>query len=207
MCERLKELIAFCSRIRDATPALSEIDTQVLLIEPVLALAGWSVHDVSQTRRANRSARKQSFDIEMRVDAQSTWIDLALECKAVRSPEYNIEKMTTGNGIGGLVQMVKRDRSVWVCKAGDGVGQLRAYCANLPQYNSGRSVPVLTNGVEWVIFNTARFTGERRLTERLMESDIVGHARLDNPDFQQKIIDHLRPPNHTAPIEAIPTAS
>lgn len=207
MCVRLNELIALCRRIHVATPALSEIDTQVLLIEPVLELAGWNVRDVSQTRRASRSARKQRFDIEVGVDAHTNLVNLALECKAVFSPEYNIAKMNTLNGIGGLVRKVKGDGVVWECKRKDGAGQLRAYCAKFPQYTSGQSVPVLTNGEEWVIFNTARFTDESRLAERLTESDIVGHARLDNPDFQQAIIDHLRSPNHNALIGALPTAS
>lgn len=192
MCRCLEELKALYSDICQKTFTLSEIDTQVLFVEPVLELAGWNIRDVSQIQRANRSARNQHFDIEGRIDSSSQYVRLALECKALRSPEYNIKKIDTRKGIGGLHQSTTSGLLGWKCKQKDGVGQLRSYCVKFSQYNSFVSIPVLTNGVDWVIFNN-RFSNNNRLEHRLTEDDIASRASINDSDFQQKIIDCLRP--------------
>ena len=111
---------------------LSEIDTQVLLVEPVLQLAEWDIHDPKIVKRASRNTLKHEFDIETYLNMDSkTSVRLALECKSLSSAEFNIKKISSKAGVGKLTQKQYADLSLyWANKSHDGIGQLRAYCIN-----------------------------------------------------------------------------
>jgi len=82
---------------------LSEIDTQVLFVEPVIELAGWDIKDPTQVKRASRSTKKQEFDIEIyKFIKTPTKLHVAFECKSISSHEFNIDKINSRNGIGQL---------------------------------------------------------------------------------------------------------
>ena len=166
---------------------LSEIDTQVLLIEPVLKIAGWNVLNHDLVHRASRSPRAQEFDIEIYSSPdRPQQVSFAIECKALQSGWFNIDKMSTKD-IGQLAKQEGKDSTpYWVhnWKACDGVGQLRAYCRNYHHFSRDRSVAILTNGVEWVIFNTRTFVDESRLPHPISEDDIRARAKLTESSFE-----------------------
>ncbi len=129
---------------------LSEVDTQVLFIEPVIELSGWNIKDPTQVKRASRSTKKQEFDIEIYSSkGPPSKLHAAFEYKSISSHEFNIDKINSRNGIGQLTQkQKKRDQSLyWANKSGDGTGQLRAYCVNYSHFNEDSDIPILTNGL------------------------------------------------------------
>ena len=149
----LKEIRELYYRVKALD--LSEIDTQVLFIEPVLELAGWNIKDPTQVKRASRSTIKQEFDIEIYSSNEPpSKLHAALECKSISSHEFNIDKINNRNGIGQLTQKQKKNNQslYWANKSGDGTGQLRAYCINYSHFNEDSDIPILTNGFDWVIF-------------------------------------------------------
>ena len=79
----LGEIKALCSKLKlidDEKRTISEIDTQIFLIEPVLQLSGWDLYDPQKVKRTSRSYKKQEFDIELyKVD----YLRVAIECKAI----------------------------------------------------------------------------------------------------------------------------
>ena len=107
---------------------MSETDTQVLLIEPILGCAGWDSADPQVMRRANRDNRNRPrFDIEVyENDSGYEVLRVAVECKSLTSAEFNVGKLLDGEPCGGL----RIEDGRWRNDPGDGVGQLRAYCAN-----------------------------------------------------------------------------
>lgn len=121
---------------------LSEIDTQVILVEPILCIAGYDTYDPNIVKRASRNPQSLEFDIEI---YKGNKLFLAIEVKALSSHEFNIN---SEDKIGALF----KDNCKWKNKNGDGVGQLRAYCLNRHNKIEFTTKPILTNGLEWAIF-------------------------------------------------------
>lgn len=78
---------------RFKTSELSEIDTQILFIEPVIEISGWDIKDPTQVKRASRSTKKHEFDIEIcrengppRKLHAALCVQLRLVCSAGVSP-------------------------------------------------------------------------------------------------------------------------
>ena len=175
---------------------LSEIDTQILLIEPILQIADWDILDPSIVKRASRSNSKQEFDIEIYESINNPpRVKIAIECKSLDSPEFNADKIP--NGIGKLVQKYKKKKNAyyWANKSRDGIGQIRAYCANYAHYNPDYTIPVMTNGCEWLIFKSSQFANDSRLSSPVTNDDIFRRAKLTDDDFQDKIVNSLKSSN------------
>lgn len=177
--------------------SLSEIDTQILLIEPILQIAGWNIFDPLKVKRASRSSSKQEFDIEVYLSKNNPpRVKIAIECKSLRSSEFNFDKIDTKNGIGQLIQKQKKNKSLyWANKSGDGIGQLRAYCANYAHFLQDFSIPVLTNGFEWLIFGGHNFVNQLEFSSPVSKKDIISHGKLAESNFREKIVEHLRNTN------------
>ena len=176
------------------TLALSEIDTQILLVEPVLKIAGWDIYNPLVVKRASRSAYKQEFDIEMYASQENPpRVKIAIECKSLGSAEFNAHKLDSRNGVGQLSQKQRKDLSLyWANKSSDGIGQIRGYCVNFAHFSQDFSIPVLTNGFEWLIFSGDDFVSESNLSIRVSRSDIIACSKLTDSNFQECIIDKLR---------------
>jgi hypothetical protein len=177
---------------------LSEIDTQVLLIEPVFQLAGWNIYNHQEIRRANRNGRVKGapqFDVEIYGADQQ--LKFAVECKALNSGEFNIDKLASKKGIGKLIRELK-DRTFRE-RQGDGVGQLRWYCWRYFRSKKILPIPVLTNGLEWVLFEKDLFCVEGNLRQHITETDIFDHAKLTDADFDQRVINRLKKSNGCQP--------
>lgn len=146
---------------------MSEIDTQVLHVEPVLYIPGWDIFNAKITRRTSPAA--QAFDIEIYENNDNPpRIRIGVECKSLVSPEFNIDKLNNKYGVGRIVQKQQLDGSLyWANKDKDGVGQIRAYCANYPQFSSGESIALLSNGNEWIAFDNDAFLNEDKFHERV----------------------------------------
>lgn len=154
----------------------SEVDTQVLLVEPVLALAGWGVEQISEVRRASHDSG-DPFDIE-------AWyagvLRLAVDVKSLKSAEFRVQP-----GIDGAINPWRDKR--------DGTGQLRFYCSRHLDFIIGKTLPVLTNGQEWVLFDKTTFIDRsRRDQPPITVSDITVRRSLGDQDFEQEIVARLR---------------
>lgn len=165
---------------------ISEIDTQTLLVEPVLCLAGYDIYNPFIVKRASRNARhifgSGEFDIEVYKNGN---LFLAIEVKSFSSEEFNINKIN--NEIGKLEQR----NGKWSNKANDGVGQLRAYCLNWNKLNRC-TIPILTNGKEWILFNLSRFIDPNTVSQSINESMILCHAKITDDDFYDTIVKRLK---------------
>jgi hypothetical protein len=173
---------------------LSEIDTQVLLIEPVLALSGWDVSDPAVVKRASRSAKKREFDIEVYSAPDSPpRVQIAIESKALFSAEFNMDKINSKNGIGQIKEKQRKAGTLfWANRAGDGTGQMRAYCLNYPQFSDKSSLAVLTKGFDWVIFNNDSFLKEEQLSNRVTSASLAAHSNLLEGVFEDEILHRLK---------------
>lgn len=173
---------------------LSEIDTQVLLVEPVLQLAGWDIGNPKVVKRSDRNPSKHQFDIEtyLNTDAKE-FMRLAIECKSLSTVEFNIKNISSMAGVGKLTQKHHKDLSVyWANKHQDGIGQLRAYCINYQHFSKMDSLAVLTNGFEWLIFNNDIFLSEGTLMAKIADNAIKSRGKLTDTSFEKDIIEYLR---------------
>ena len=173
---------------------ISEADTISILIEPVLEMAGWDLHDIGQIRRANRAGRgsKQMFDIELYCNVQCKYPRIVIECKSLKSDEFNIDDIYNfGKLNGSLIKIKKNGKTFYENKGKDGVGQLRRCCAKWQhKFNKGSSIPVLTNGFDWVIFDSNKFLGD--LLDPVRIEDIKHRSNLLDCRFEERIIDNLK---------------
>jgi len=176
---------------------LSEIDTQVLLVEPILTIAGWDLLNYSQVKRASRSSKGQEFDIGLYSPTSSPYVFFAIECKALQNAWFNIDRFTIKRKEIGQLKNIGKKSAYWVHNWGacDGVGQLRAYCANYDNsFSRELSTAILTNGYDWVIFDTKTFVPEPgSLTAPITMSAIKARANLEDIRFAEDIIDKLKP--------------
>ncbi len=176
------------------TTDLSEIDTQILLVEPILQLAGWDLYNPSFIKRASRSKSKPSFDLEAyEYRDESETVFLAIECKSLNSREFNYRKLPSKRGVGKLTQKQHKDLSIyWANDDKDGIGQLRAYCLRYSQFSEEDSRALLTNGEEWLLFNNEMFLAEGSLENKITDDAIKEHAKLIDDDFEKRIIEQIR---------------
>jgi hypothetical protein len=72
---------------------ISEIDTQVILVELVLSLAGHAVKNPFFIKRSSRSRIGNEFDIEVYANGR---LKIAIEVKGLSSKEYNIDNSGAG---------------------------------------------------------------------------------------------------------------
>ena len=159
---------------------LSEIDTQNFLVEPILCIDGYNIGDPFIGKRASRDPCAQEFDIEVYNKSSSKKPILVIEIKALKSDEFNIEKICKKDKKVGKLKEIEKGK--WKNKPGDGVGQLRAYCANYRDKIGENTVPILTNGVEWILFKRNKFM--RNYKEPVTEEDVLIRASIKdkNPD-------------------------
>lgn len=67
---------------------ISEIDTQAILVEPVLYLAGYDIANPQIIKRADRGSKVVQFDIEV-YDSNGN-LKIGIEVKSLNSNEFNI---------------------------------------------------------------------------------------------------------------------
>ena len=184
MCVSMDKLIKIVKLIEEfkrSDSSLSEIDTQFLLVEPVLWLAGYDIYNPYIVRRASRSPHSK-FDIEVYKNGK---LFLVIEVKSFSSSEFNIDKQDSEIG-----KLIKKCVS-YTNRPGDGVGQLRLYCLNDSRCkNDNDIIPILTNGKEWVLFDIQLF---RNNPESPINSKmIIGRAKVTDEDFYEKIIKKIK---------------
>lgn len=186
MGQELEDIRARYIRVRNRE--LSEIDTQILLIEPVLEIAGWDVNNHEQVKRAHRRGRgaKMEFDIEVYSSKDDSEAAIAIECKSLESTIT----LKSRKGVGQLLYDIKT--GLWWQKRIEHVGQLRAYCVNYPQFDES-SLAVLTNGFDWVIFDTLTFINKSQLGEPILK--IMKHSQLTEANFEETVVATLRSAN------------
>ncbi len=119
--------------------SISEVDTQAILVEPILSFAGFDVNNVFEVKRSKSG--KQNFDLKVYKGGN---LLIGIEVKRVGSDEFNIckEGGVVDKGIGKLNENGKENGK-------DGVGQLRRYTRDS---ESKPRVAILTNGVKWGVF-------------------------------------------------------
>ena len=179
MIRKIQKILTLAERYETNGKKLSEIDTQVLLVEPILCLSGYNLYDPEIVKRASR-ANKQEFDIEV---YKKSKLFLAIEVKSLSSQEFNISKINNSNNIGKL----KKNNNEWKNLGGDGVGQLRKYC--IERELSGDTIPVLTNGKEWVLFNMKDFINN--VEEKVNSNMLLSRAYVTDKEFYENIIEKI----------------
>ncbi len=127
---------------------VSEIDTQIFLVEPILLLSNFDIYNPNIAKRANRGKDIQG-DIEIYNNSELIFF---IEVKSIKSSEFrNI------NNQAGILSKDNQGRVE--NKSGDGLGQLRKYiyllCKDVSEQaqKNYKFYPILTNGKEWIIFN------------------------------------------------------
>lgn len=178
---RLKEANKFDDTIDKKRNKLSETDTQVLLVEPVLSLAGYNIMNPYIIKRASRSRSANEFDIEVSVNGS---LKIAIEVKSLSSKEYNVN-----NRMAGRLFRCRNASNKYSNRNGDGVGQLRAYCLNFPHFKKNKTVAVLTNGEEWTIFNND-FTDNPCFS--IQSNQMVKAKISDEGKFEKIILKRLK---------------
>ncbi|MEM4406595.1 MAG: hypothetical protein QXS68_06070 [Candidatus Methanomethylicaceae archaeon] len=163
---------------------LSEIDTQVLLVEPILYLAGYDIYDPYIVKRASRSRKSQEFDIEV---YKGHILLLAIEVKALSSNEFNIN---SDRGVGAL----KEEEGKWKNYGGDGVGQLRAYCLNRRNKVLCCTTPILTNGQRWALFTSRKFLDKESAKDRIDPQKEAKVYDITNPKDFCELLEFLKDP-------------
>jgi hypothetical protein len=168
----------------------SEIDTQVLLIEPVLDLAGWNLLDYKQVRRVSRAKNGQEFDIGL-YGPDPDHVKIAIECKSLGNHWCRIPQ-TLAN-IGQLTNGGDSTNPRWLhdWKKCDGIGQLRSYCFNYTKtFREAYSIPLLTDGWDWIIFKAAIFCKDPESS--ITDDAKVAHRNLGDSEFESEIIENIR---------------
>jgi predicted type IV restriction endonuclease len=185
----MKEIIKRYHDIKILKDSLSEVDIQVLLIEPILCHKGWDLLNPNEIKRAGRSSKSKEFDIEA-FDLASGLLKIAIECKSLKSDEFNINNIS--NGIGAL-KFNKEKKAYCQKKQKDGVAQLRRYCVRSEYFrNSCPPIPILTNGYEWVIFNTNFYNDNSKFESDIDCSYILAHETIESEKFHTQILDKLK---------------
>ena len=167
---------------------ISETDTQILLVEPVLSLAGYDIYDPKIVKRASRGKNTREFDIEIYKNGK---LFLAIEVKSLGSSEFNIDKILEESSKSNVGKLTKQN-SRWTNSSGDGVGQLRAYCVNWPSKVNNDTIPVLTNGEKWVLFDLSAFINKNNLEQGINRDMVVEAKSILDKDFFETIIERIK---------------
>jgi len=164
------------------TPNFDEQDTVERIIVPVIKLSGWDIDSIDPfyLRRKNADTRSahRRFDIELHFpDKQNP--KFVFECKSIKDNIRLIGKGASNN----------------INDDSDFVRQLRNYCLDgNHSFEPDWSIPILTNGCNWVIF-TSTFTDKDRKNENISKHNFNDFVRCDssvsNQGFSQ-IIDILQ---------------
>lgn len=166
--------------------SLSEIDTQLLLVEPIISLAGWDLHNPIEVKREDSDS---NFDIQV-YEPISKNLKIAIECKSLKSDHFNIDKIN--NGIGALLRTDGKD-IYEQNKTTDGVAQLRRYCIKSSHFKKANlPLPVLTNGYKWVIFSPEFFNDEANFENNINQKMVSEYEAIDSTEFTDRIVKKLK---------------
>jgi hypothetical protein len=164
--QEISKLIARYRQMMDVKHAKrppGEVDTEVLLVEPVLALAGWRVEDIAEIQRTKPS---EKWDVIARVGEHDP-PRLVIEVKPLRGDWLGRRNR---DGSGGRIKLpvsalkdphtTVRDLHPFASTDRfDAIGQLRVCCLKLldkNDYQPGYTIPVLTDGRRWLIFDSKK---------------------------------------------------
>lgn len=179
---------------------VSEIDTQILLIEPILSLAGYDIYNPFIVKRASRASNVKQFDIEV---YQNETIKLVVEIKSFSSNEFNIYDVLNNPmqekgvykhtndkiKIGTIKKYNENGKLIWRHCLADGVGQLKAYLNNYGFANN-KPIPILTNGRTWVIFSENFYDFKNQKFNPSLE--VLTIKNLEENDFYDAIIPKIK---------------
>lgn len=184
----VSQIINLYQSIKELEDNLSEIDVQILFVEQVIKIAGWDIMNPREVKRASRAKNKNEFDIEVYDLSQNQpKLKIAVECKSLKSIEFNIQNIDNKNGIGAFKKDV--NKKVWSqIKSKDGVAQIRRYCVHSAHFKSALSLAVLTNGYDWIIFNNKYFLNKKLFERNIDQRHILSQCNLDDDNFYNKII-------------------
>lgn len=150
--------LSFCDIVNRLSktykPMLSETDTQMCFVEPILQLLGWDMTNANQARRT-----ANSFDILLYGNLSiNKTPSVAVEVKSLTSFLYTLPGQRE-NGklvyIGGKWEQPRNDKGV---PNADGLAQVRRYCVNKDSgFEPAQTIPVFTNGNMWMVFNASIF--------------------------------------------------
>ncbi len=90
------------SKNKEDNRKLSEIDTQVLLVEPVLKFAGYELEKPFIIKRASRNNTIVQFDIE--VYDEKGDLKIGIEVKSLSSSEFNIQQINDSIKKIGIIE-------------------------------------------------------------------------------------------------------
>lgn len=168
---------------------LSEVDTQVLFVERVLLHIGWDVNNPSQVRRAGRNSRKDTYDLLLYDDfGQNTMPRIVIECKSLSSKEFRCpEEKGRFRENPGILKQKNNSKHYEQKYKGDGLAQVRRYYVNGCTdkiYDTAYTIPVFTNGKQWVIFDGHKFRNNP--TEHVRDNDCLV-VEIGVSDFLDKL--------------------
>ena len=191
----VEDIKKLADKARSMGKKASELDTQCILVEPILEFAGYDVRNPEEIKRA--VFRKP--DIILNKGDKI----LIIETKSIGSSEFNLEisenksegkpKLEWKNNKKGELSNESSENY-----NGDGVGQLRRYCMNFKEGNKNENkektiIPILTNGVVWVLFELDKFTENPNEAVDLDET-VKSFETIENADnFIEKVIKEISP--------------
>lgn len=178
----ISELVEKLSTIDDKE-IIYENDTIERFIVPIIKIAGWDIHSVHPLilRRGNRAnSSNRRFDLELYSRSNDKFPKFVFECKRLSEQISLIGK--------GCVKNLK-DQKDFVC-------QLKNDCLS-PNFcfSYDLTIPVLTNGEQWVVFTT-ELANKKRANESISESNYSDFIKMElsitDNDFEGKIINVLK---------------
>ena len=178
-------------RVNQATRIRSfyEQDTVERIVVPVIKLAGWDVDSIDPfyLRRKDTATRghRRRFDLELHIPDHDK-PKYVFECKSIKSN----------------IQLIGKGASKNIDDDSDFARQLRNYCLDGNHlFEQNWSVPILTNGREWVVF-TSSFTDVARKDENISKENfndfIVCKRCMIDRDFSD-IFKYLKDPTAEQP--------
>ncbi|MCG6534388.1 MAG: hypothetical protein L7F78_06775 [Syntrophales bacterium LBB04] len=184
------DIIDIIKRLSQANsaPGFDEQDTVERIIVPVIELAGWDIDSINPfyLRRKNTDNKSdhRRFDLEL-YTFDNEKPKFVFECKSIK-----VNFQLIGNGASKNTSTSDYPR------------QLRNYCIDGNHlFDRNWSVPVLTNGYEWVIF-TSTFTDNDRIDENITEAnfnDFIIYKRFLLDTNFSDIIEYLKTPTAEPP--------
>ena len=158
------------SNIWESSRYLLTDENQVIdmIVLPILCLLGWNTADGSQVDRCAPTAER--CDIHL---IQNGAILAGLECKSINSNEF----------------CITHDKGDSRKPEHDGIVQLKTYCRTLVSRAGGMAViPVLTNGLRWIVFNSDTFLCDSNVNNPLnAEAHILTDTIITEVDFLQDL--------------------
>ena len=187
----IKRIREEADKMDRSNTAVSELDTQCILVEPILELIDYNTKDIDKIKRA--SAKKEP-DILVIGEEEI----LVIEVKSIKSPQFNIKRGE--NGVAKYddkkTGKLEKTENGLKNKDGDGVGQLRRYCYNISKNidryciknsKTKKIIPILTNGKDWVIFNYENFTDKNEIDKPLSRKMIKKYLSINDGNFIENL--------------------